>query len=160
MQGTHAQVCKDSSVLGHAPRKALKVKKATKKGSGKTKPQKASVEAVMPTKKGAHMHKKAAKVAKVAKAVKVAKVAKAASATPPASPGPRSPTYEPTEAWQARIEADAGGAGPQETAPEGRRQNLLAIAELQHLGVANVLQTVEQDGFCSDTESEGEKVGV
>jgi len=144
-KGTHAQVCKDSSVLGHAPRKALTVKKATKKGAGKTKPQKASVEAVMPRKKGAHMHKKAAT---------------AASATPPASPGPRSPTYEPTEAWQARIEADAGGAGPQETAPEDRRQNLLAIAELQHLGVANVLQTVEQDGFCSDTSSEGEEVGV
>ena len=152
--GTHAQVCEGSSVLGRAPRKALRVKKAIKKGAGKTKPQKAVVEAAMATKKGAHRQKK---VAKVATAVTAAELG---LATPPASPQPRSPTYEPTEAWQARIEADAGGAGPQETAPEGGRQNLLALAELQHLGVANVLQTVEQDGFCSETESEGEEGGV
>ena len=34
--------------------------------------------------------------------------------------------------------------------------NLLAYDELQQHGVANVFDTVEQDGFCSGTESESE----
>ena len=34
--------------------------------------------------------------------------------------------------------------------------NLLAYDELQPHGVANVFHTVEQDGFCSGTESESE----
>ena len=43
-QDTHAQVCRGSGVLGHAPRKALKVKKI-RKGAGKNKPLKAAVQA-------------------------------------------------------------------------------------------------------------------
>ncbi len=34
--------------------------------------------------------------------------------------------------------------------------NLLAYDELQQHGVANVFHTAEQDGFCSETESESE----
>ena len=33
--------------------------------------------------------------------------------------------------------------------------DLLAYDELRGLGVGNVFKTVEQDGFCSDTESDG-----
>lgn len=32
--------------------------------------------------------------------------------------------------------------------------DLLAYDELRGLGVGNVFKTVEQDGFCSDTESD------
>ncbi len=38
--------------------------------------------------------------------------------------------------------------------------NLLAYDELQQHGVANVFHTVEQDGFCSATESESEEEGA
>ena len=129
--GTHAYVRE-----GRAPRNALKVTKAVKKGAekkgaGQAKPQKA-VKAAVATKKGSGKPKKAAEAVEV----EVAGV----HSTPP-----RSPTYEPTEAWvagvAARIDAacaasapagvagsfegdgDGAGAGPETTAPEGRRQS-------------------------------------
>jgi hypothetical protein len=134
--GTQVQVSRGSGVMGHAPRKALGVKKAVRKdaghaGVGKPKPQKAAKAAVA-TKKGAGKPKKAAEAVEV----EVAGV----SSTPP-----RSPTYEPTEAWVANVAAridtacaasapagvagsvegngDGAGAGPEKTAPEGRRQS-------------------------------------
>ena len=133
--GTQAQVSRGSGVMGHAPRKALGVKKAVKKRVGQTKPQK-TAKAAVATKKGTGKPKKAAEA--VEAGVR-------STFTPPGSPGPRSPTYEPTEAWVANVAAridaacagsapagaagsfegdgDGAGAGPEKTAPEGRRQS-------------------------------------
>jgi len=123
-QGTHAQVCKGSSVSGHAPRKALKVKKI-RKGTGKSKPLKGAVQNPVAIKKGAGGQKKKKNTAKPPKAAKAVTAAELGLGSDSGTPEPRSPTYEPTEAWvmdvAARIDAatvpgapsdGAAGAGP------------------------------------------------
>ena len=111
-QGTHAQVCKDSSVGGHAPRKALKVKRI-RKGAGKNKPLKAAVESAVATKKGAGGQKKAGKAGKAAgKTVKSKKAANVVTAaelglgSDSGTPQPSSPTYEPTFTPSKKLQAD------------------------------------------------------
>lgn len=143
---THAQVCKGSSVMGHAPRKALGVKKAMNKGVVKHQRkaqaragtvEKAKAVKVKAADAKAFVKAKAvkAKAEKAVKAVTAVTAAELGLGSDSGTPQPRSPTYEPTEAWvmdvAARIDAatlpgafsgDAAGAGPEKTAPEGGRQ--------------------------------------
>ena len=79
-----------SSVLGRAPRKALGVKKAMKKGSGK-------VEA----KNGASNAKPPKKAAPAALEVVSADEHVSASPTPPTPCSPRSPTYVRESWWDS-----------------------------------------------------------
>lgn len=114
-QDTHAQVCKGSGVLGHAPRKALKVKKI-RKGAGKNKTLKVAVQAAVATKKGAGSaggQKKAGKPVNAGKAAgKSKKAAKAVTAlelglgSDSGTPQPRSPSYEPTFTPSKELQAD------------------------------------------------------
>ena len=79
-----------SGVLGHAPRKALAVKKAIKKGSGKAQ-----------TKKGASSAKPPEKPAPAALEVVSADEHVSASPTPPTPSSPRSPSYQRESWWDS-----------------------------------------------------------
>jgi hypothetical protein len=83
-----------SSVLGHAPRKALAVKKAIKKGSGKAKTQKKNVKIAVVT------------AAPMASSPQEREIVSAdehvsASPTPPTPSSPRSPTYRRETWWDS-----------------------------------------------------------
>jgi hypothetical protein len=83
-----------SSVLGHAPRKALAVKKAIKKGSAKAKTQKKHVKIAVVT------------AAPMASSPQEREIVSAdehvsASPTPPTPSSPRSPTYMRESWWDS-----------------------------------------------------------
>jgi len=79
-----------TAVFGHAPRKALAVKKASKKGSGKA-----------TAKKGASDVKAPKKAAPAALEVVSADEHVSASPTPPTPSSPRSPKYERESWWDS-----------------------------------------------------------
>jgi hypothetical protein len=79
-----------SRVMGHAPRKALAVKKASKKGSGK-----------VTAKKGASDVKAPKKAAPAALEVVSADEHVSASPTPPTPSSPRSPKYVRESWWDS-----------------------------------------------------------
>jgi hypothetical protein len=82
--------CTRSSVLGHAPRKALGVKKAMKKGSVKSH-----------AKKNANNAKPPKKPAPAALEVVSADEHVSASPTPPTPSSPRSPSYQRESWWDS-----------------------------------------------------------
>jgi hypothetical protein len=79
-----------TAVFGHAPRKALAVKKASKKGSGKA-----------TAKKGVSDVKAPKKAAPAALEVVSADEHVSASPTPPTPSSPRSPKYERESWWDS-----------------------------------------------------------
>jgi len=104
VEGTRIAMPKQecTGVLGMAARKALEVRKAMKKGSGKAKAKKGSSDAKAPK-----------KAAPAALEVESADEHVSASPTPPTPSSPRSPKYERESWWDSfgalsrRIDATA-----------------------------------------------------
>ena len=126
----------EKKVFGHAPRKALGVKKTIKTGAGKPKSPNKTVKAVKA--------EKAAAPAAVAKPVSILRSPRSPSATPPSSPKGHSPTSEQEE-WRSHVATLTAR---------------LESGRVEMLTVKQKLEQLEKDlRFSSNTAAEDRRAG-